>query len=145
VKTPESTSCPVARTAHVIGDEWVMLVLRELFRGPQRFDDLQKRSGAATNILTNRLKRLMEAGLVTKKLYQERPQRYIYKLTPAGLGLFPVLMELARYGLQWLPSDKPPPDRLRHKDCGRITLPGQTCSECGGRIVLGNVELADDA
>jgi DNA-binding HxlR family transcriptional regulator len=143
MKTPELTSCPVARTAHIIGDEWVVLVLRELFRGPQRFDDLQKGSGAATNILTNRLKRLIEAGLVTKKLYQERPPRFVYKLTPAGLALFPVLIELMRYGSEWLPSDKPPPHRLRHKDCGKITRPGQTCSECGGPITLRTVELAE--
>jgi DNA-binding HxlR family transcriptional regulator len=136
-------SCPVARTARIIGDEWVVLVLRDLFRGPQRFDDLQKRTGAATNILTNRLKRLMDAELVAKKLYQERPPRYVYHLTRGGLALFPVLLELMRFGEDWLPSDMPAPSQLRHKDCGSFTRPGQACSACGGTLTLKNLEVVD--
>jgi DNA-binding HxlR family transcriptional regulator len=94
----------------------VVLLLRELFRGPQRFDDLQKKSGAATNIVTSRLKRMIDAGIVSKEPYQERPPRYSYKLTKAGLGLFPVVMELWRYGHDWMPSDMPPSTRLVHLD-----------------------------
>lgn len=136
-------SCPIVRTALLIGDEWVLLVLRSLFRGAQRFDDLQKQTGAATNILTNRLNRLIEGSLVVKVPYQERPVRYKYELTRSGYGLFPVLLELMRYGDEWLPSDEAPPMRLRHKDCGKLTKPGQICSECGGPIKLGNVTLEE--
>jgi DNA-binding HxlR family transcriptional regulator len=66
-------TCPIVRTALLVGDEWILLVVRSLFRGAQRFDDLQKQTGAATNILTNRLTRLIDAGIVVKTPYQERP------------------------------------------------------------------------
>jgi len=140
MKTPD-TSCPIARTARIIGDEWVLLVLRELFREPQRFDDLQKRTGAATNILASRLKRLVEAGLVEKEPYQARPLRYAYQLTRRGLALFPALLELMRFGMEWLPVDTPPPFRLVHADCGKMTLPGQVCTACGRPVKLGNVRM----
>jgi DNA-binding HxlR family transcriptional regulator len=136
-------SCPIVRSALLLGDEWVLLVLRALFRGPQRFDDLQKLTGAATNILTTRLNRMIEGHIVEKVPYQERPLRYNYQLTKAGLGLFPVLLELMRFGDQWLPSDDAPPVRLRHADCGKLSKPGQTCSECGKPITLGNVKIEE--
>lgn len=136
-------TCPVVRTALLIGDEWVLLVIRSLFRGAQRFDDLQKQTGAATNILTNRLHRLIEGGIVSKVPYQDRPVRYKYELTQTGYGLFPVLMELMRFGNDWLPSEDAPPTQLLHADCGKLTKPGQTCSECGKPIVRGNVTLVD--
>lgn len=144
MKTAHPDSCPIARTASIIGDEWIMLLLRELFRGPRRFDDLQKKTGAATNIVTARLNRMIEAGIVSKVPYQERPPRYVYQLTGAGAALFPVVMELMRYGQDWLPADTPPASKLMHLDCGKITRAGQACSECGQPIVLGNVRLIED-
>lgn len=137
-------TCPIVRSARLVGDEWVLLVLRALFRGSQRFDDLQKQTGAATNILTNRLGRLIEAGVVTKIPYQERPVRYRYELTPAGLALFPLLLELMRYGNDWLLNKDAPPVMLRHSDCGKLSTPGQTCSECGKPLKLGNVKIEDN-
>src|SRR5439155_12341712 len=139
--TAEFMSCPIARTAQLIGDEWVLLVLRGLFRGPQRFDDLQKQTMAATNILTSRLKRLIDAGVVSKVPYQERPPRFNYRLTKAGLALFPLLIEMMRYGDEWLASTEPNTLRLRHLDCGKITRPGQICSECGKPVTLKNVVM----
>lgn len=136
-------SCPLVRAALLLGDEWVLLALRALFRGAQRFDDLQKQTGAATNILTTRLNRMIEAKIVEKVPYQERPLRHKYRLTKAGLGLLPVLLELMRYGDEWMPSDEAAPVRLRHADCGKLSKPGQTCSECGKPIKLGNVTIED--
>ena len=141
MKSSESLSCPIARSARLIGDEWVLLVLRALFRGPQRFDDLQKQTTAATNILTNRLNRMIDAGVVSKEPYQERPPRFNYRLTKAGLGLFPLLLEMMRYGDEWLASTEPNTTRLRHLDCGKVTRPGQLCSECGKPVTLKNVTL----
>lgn len=136
-------TCPIVRSARLIGDEWILLVLRSLFRGAQRFDDLQKQTGAATNILCKRLTRLMDDGVVTKVPYQERPLRYRYELTKAGLALFPVLLELMRYGNEWLPNTDAPPARLYHTDCGNLSEPGQSCSECGQPLWLGNVKLVE--
>ncbi|MGE5649542.1 MAG: winged helix-turn-helix transcriptional regulator [Bacillota bacterium] len=144
LKSVAPLTCPIVRSVRLIGDEWILLVLRALFRGPQRFDDLQALTGAATNILTGRLARMIEAGLVTKTPYQERPVRYRYALTDSGLGLFPVVLELMRYGNEWLPTKDAPPLRLRHLDCGKLSWPGQTCSECGAPLTIRNVRLEDD-
>lgn len=141
MKSSAPISCPVGRTAHLIGDEWILLVLRELFLGPQRFDDLQKRTTAATNILTNRLARMIETGVVAKVPYQERPVRFKYQLTEAGYALFPLLMELMRYGEEWLPCAEPPPFRLRHLECGKLSRMGQVCSECGQPLTVRNVAM----
>jgi DNA-binding HxlR family transcriptional regulator len=131
----------MARAANLLGDEWLMLVLRELFKGPAKFDELQKRTGAATNILTKRLTRMMEAGIVEKVPYQDKPPRFSYRLTKAGLGLLPVALELMRYAEQWMPSELEPPSYLRHLGCGLITRAGQHCSECGEALTLKNVRL----
>src|SRR5947209_4594137 len=139
MKSAATNPCPIGRAASLLGDDWILLVLRELFAGPQRFDDLQKKTSAATNILTNRLKRMIDAGIVSKVAYQDRPQRFNYQLTKAGYGFFPVLMELARFGEEWMPCAEPAPFRLRHLDCGKFTRPGQTCSECGQPVTIRNV------
>ena len=81
---PQTIACPLARTARLVGDEWILLILRELFKRPHKFDELQKACGAATNILTNRLQRMLDAGLIKKTPYQERPPRFQYQLARAG-------------------------------------------------------------
>lgn len=136
-------TCPIVRSVRLIGDEWVLLVLRALFRGAHRFDELQKQTGAATNILTNRLGRLVEGGLVEKSPYQERPVRYKYELSPAGAALFPVVLELMRWGDDWLPREDAPPVRLLHTECGKLSRPGQQCSECGKPITARNIRLVE--
>ena len=134
-------ACPVARTAKIIGDEWILLILRELFKRPQKFDELQKATGIATNILTSRLKRMMEAAIVEKRPYQDRPPRFTYRLTKAGLGLLPLTLEMMRYGEQWLPCDQASPISLRHLGCGEITQAGQVCSVCGEALHLKNLRM----
>ena len=138
MKTTETVACPIARAASLVGDEWVLLVLRELFKGPHRFDDLQKSTTAATNILTKRLKLMVEAGIVAKKPYQEHPPRYSYHLTKAGFALLPVLLELWKFADEWMPCAEPAPFKMRHIECGKITRPGQLCSECGLPITTRN-------
>jgi DNA-binding HxlR family transcriptional regulator len=138
-------ACPIARSARLLGDEWVLLVLRELFKRPHKFDELQKKTTAASNILANRLGKMVAAGIVMKVSYQERPPRFKYQLTKAGLALLPLVLELMRYGEDWLPSETASPTRLRHLNCGKITRPGQTCSECGEAITLKNVRIESTA
>ena len=134
-------ACPIARAASLIGDEWVMIVLRELFQGPQKFDELQKKTGAATNILTKRLSRMIADGIVAKLPYQEKPPRFTYTLTRAGLALMPVTLELMRYAEEWMPSEAPSPLQLRHLACGDITRPGQACSSCGQALTVKDTRL----
>lgn len=133
--------CPINRAARLVGDEWILLLLRELFQGPQKFDELQKKTGAATNILSNRLGRMVADGIVTKVMYQERPPRYTYRLTQAGLALLPVTLELMRYAEEWMPSEQCSPLVLRHTTCGKLTRAGQVCSECGGPVDIRTARL----
>lgn len=140
-----SIACPLARTARLVGDEWILLILRELFKRPHKFDELQKASGAATNILTNRLQRMMEAGLIKKIPYQERPPRYEYKLARAGYAMLPMLLEMMRYSDDYFPCAEEAPNRLRHLDCGELTQAGQRCSHCGGDLSIHNLRLEPNA
>lgn len=140
-KTADLNACPIARAAGLVGDEKILLALRALFRGPQRFDELQKSTGAATNILSNRLARMIEAGIVSKQQYQDRPVRYDYRLTKAGMALFPSLLALWRFAEDWMPCEDVPPFALRHTTCGKLTRPGSVCSECGEPITTRNVAM----
>ncbi len=141
MNTTIKTACPIARTASLIGDEWILLILRELFKKPHKFDELQKATSAATDILTNRLLRMVEAGIVAKVPYQERPPRYLYRLSKAGLALLPLTLEMMRYGEEWLPSDQASPLQLRHLSCGQISKAGQVCSTCGESMTVANLRL----
>jgi DNA-binding HxlR family transcriptional regulator len=141
MSSPTASACPIARAASLIGDEWVLIVLRELFQGAQKFDELQKKTTAATNILTQRLTRMIAAGIVVKLPYQERPPRYTYSLTKAGVALMPVTLELMRYAQEWMPSELGSPLQLRHLGCGQLTRAGQVCSECGEPLDIKSARL----
>lgn len=92
--------CPVARTLDLIGERWTILILRDLLlQGPRRFQDFQDSlTGVAPNILSARLKALEENGLVTRRVYSERPVRLEYLLTERGRSLGPVLKALRDWG-----------------------------------------------
>ena len=94
----------MAATLEVIGERWTILIVRDIFLGVRRFDDLQRSLGVARNILQTRLERLVEHGIVRKKAYQDHPVRYEYRLTTKGADLWPVLMSLLQWG-----------DQLRHR------------------------------
>lgn len=99
------SDCPVACSLDVLGDKWTLLVIRDLLRGKKRFNDLLASPEAIpTNILTERLKRLESAALVTKTPYQVKPTRYDYVLTPAGEALKPVLVAVALWGNEQFPN-----------------------------------------
>jgi DNA-binding HxlR family transcriptional regulator len=97
-KSAWQTQCPVVQSLERVGERWSMLVLRELFRGAQRFDELQTGLGIAPNILSARLARLVDEGFVEKRMYQERPPRYSYHLTERGNDFIPVLFALLQFG-----------------------------------------------
>ena len=90
--------CSVASTLEIIGERWTILILRDVFMGIRRFDELQRHLGVARNILQTRLERLVEAGIVRKRPYQERPLRHEYRLTEKGADLWPVLVSLLKWG-----------------------------------------------
>jgi DNA-binding HxlR family transcriptional regulator len=119
----------IAATLQVIGDRWSALVIRELFYGLHRFDELQQRLGIATNILSARLRRLVEHGVVDKRVYLHHPIRHEYRLTEKGLDLYPVPLSMLAWGDRWL-TDGLPAVRLTHRPCGRHLRPLLTCSVC---------------
>lgn len=123
-------SCSVARTLSVIGDRWTMLVVRNAFLGTRRFDDFQSTLGMTRHLLADRLARLVEAGVLKKVAYQDRPKRYEYRLTEKGRDLYPVLLSLTAWGDKWLDEGHGPPVEYRHKTCGNKTKPTLVCSEC---------------
>jgi DNA-binding HxlR family transcriptional regulator len=116
----DSTACSIARTMRLIGHPWTMLVLRDLFNGMHRFDELAEHLGIARNVLTRRLATLVDAGLVARRSYREPGQRarQEYRLTQAGLDLRPVLIAVMAYGDEHLAGPEGPPVQLEHAGCG---------------------------
>ena len=92
--------CPIARSLERVGEWWSILILRDAFHGLSRFDEFQKSLGIAPNMLARRLNSLVEAGLLERRRYSERPPRDEYVLTKRGRDFRPVLMGAARLGQQ---------------------------------------------
>lgn len=128
--------CSVARTLEVIGDRWTLLILRDAFYGIRRFDDLRRNLGVARNILADRLNKLVGHGVLERRLYEEHPRRYEYRLTAKGRDLLPVLLTLTRWGDRWEADASGPPTTFTHAKCGHKTLPTVSCSECGEELLL---------
>ena len=124
-----SEASTIERTLALVGDRWTILVLRAAFRGIRRFDELCADLGIARPILTSRLRKLVAAGLMTRKPYQEHPARFEYRLTSAGVALSPVLVALVRWGDQHLSSGQPR-TRLVHGPCGTELVQGFWCESC---------------
>lgn len=123
--------CSVARALSVVGERWTMLIMRDAFLGTRRFDQFQSNLGITRHRLSERLNKLVDHGVLVKVPYHERPVRYEYRLTRKGLGLYPVLMSLARWGDEWMDQGQGAPLEYTHQGCGKKTRPTLTCSECG--------------
>jgi DNA-binding HxlR family transcriptional regulator len=109
----EGMACSIARVLEAIGDRWGMLVLRDLTLGLRRYDDLRHSTGITNSTLADRLRHLESQGLIQRNLYQERPCRYEYQLTPKGVELTIVLQALAQVGDKWgLDAREEPPLRF---------------------------------
>lgn len=127
----QNQQCSVARAISVIGDRWTLLILRDCFMRIRRFEDFQVRLGIARRVLSERLDKLVDKGVLERVAYQERPQRFEYRLTKMGLDLYPVIMSLVQWGDKYLAEDRGPPVLHRHLDCGKDFKPVMTCSKCG--------------
>lgn len=131
--------CSVARTVDLLGDWWTPLVLRESFYGVRRFDDFQRSLKIGRNILTERLKRLVDEDLLDRVPYQHKPVRHEYVLTEKGRDFFPVLMAMMRWGDRWLAEESGPPVQLRHTRCDHEMHAEVVCSHCGEPVELRDV------
>jgi DNA-binding HxlR family transcriptional regulator len=104
---PRRSDCAVANTLDVIGDKWSLLVVRDLLHGRHTFGELlESPERIPTNLLADRLRRLEEAGIVERTVYQERPVRHAYGLTPKGEALGEVLLALVKWGRKYIPGTK---------------------------------------
>lgn len=106
VGTADSLGCPVARTARVIGNRWTPLIVRDLAHGSLRFSELQRSlTGISPKTLSERLKRLEEARVISRRCFAEVPPRVEYTLTDKGFALLPVIDSMREFGIRWLPAD----------------------------------------
>jgi DNA-binding HxlR family transcriptional regulator len=130
-RTYDNQNCSIARTLELVGERWTMLVLREAFLGRRRFDEYAERLGIARNVLSARLARLVEEGVLAKVRYQERPERFEYRLTEKGLDL--------RYGDRHYAPDGPPMV-VTHRGCGGELTDRRACARCGAELTVADVQ-----
>jgi DNA-binding HxlR family transcriptional regulator len=133
--------CPIARTLDVVGEWWSILILRDAFRGVRRFDDFQQSLGIARNVLAERLARLVEAGVLERTRYQERPPRHDYRLTDAGRELAVPVIALMHWGDRHRAEPAGPPRLTRHRDCGGEIHTRFVCEACGTPVPAAEVDV----
>ena len=124
-------NCSVAGALEILGEWWTFLVLRDAFLGVRRFEDFQRRLGIARNVLAARLQTLVAHGVLERRRYQERPERFEYRLTAKGLDLYHVLLSLMEWGDRWTGKEGAPPLVLVHRACGHESAPHLVCDHCG--------------
>lgn len=137
----DTEECSIARTLSVVGDRWTLLILRECFLRVRRFDQFQERLKITRHVLANRLKKLVDEGVLAKVAYQDRPERFEYRLTDKGLDLYPVMMSLVHWGDVYMAGEEGPPILHRHKGCNHVFEPVLSCSECGEPLDARQVEV----
>ena len=138
----DHSPCPIARTTDLIGDWWTPMVLREAFLGRRRFDEFQQALDLSRGVLAQRLGRLVDEGLLEKRLYQERPPRHEYVLTEKGRAFYPVLAAMWRWGSDWLwEPGTGPAFELYDRDSGRPIRPRVVDEETGLPIDVRRVRV----
>jgi DNA-binding HxlR family transcriptional regulator len=124
----------VSRTLELVGEKWTLLILREAFFGVRRYGQFARNLGIPRPTLSGRLRTLLDAGLLERVPYAVDPDRHEYRLTQAGIDLFPSIVTLMRWGDAHLAGPEGAPIVLRHNDCGEICDPYLACRVCGGEI-----------
>jgi DNA-binding HxlR family transcriptional regulator len=128
-------NCAIARSAAIVGERWVWVILRQAFNGARRFEDYQRGIGLARNVLVDRLNGLVAHGILERRPYAEHTARDLneYRLTDKGRALFPVYVALMQWGNEWTGLAAPPVDLL-HKPCGHRVRGRVVCSHCSQDI-----------
>lgn len=127
--------------AEIIGDRWSSLIIRSIFMGFDRFEDIRKDSAIATNILTERLAELTEKNILHKIHSGRNTARSRYRLTQKGRDVYPILISINAWGDKWYPDPAGPPHLFTHKPCGNELDIHMACSECGETIDVGDLEM----
>lgn len=129
------------RSVDIIGDRWVAFTIAMALNGKRKFKEFQETVPVASNILADRLARLVELGVLTRSLYQTKPDRFEYRMTPKGRDLFPLIASLMNWSDDWLAGPEGPPELLIHKTCGHPLRIKPVCDQCGGAIKPGSTNL----
>ena len=146
-RSTADTIAPLApmleRSIAVLGDRWTAHLLAAAFYGRRRFKDLQAELGVATNILADRLARLVALGMLERRLYQSRPERWEYRLTEEARDLFPLIVALMAWGDRWLAGEAGPPEVLVHRPCGHALSTAVRCGACHGTVDVRSTKLPE--
>jgi DNA-binding HxlR family transcriptional regulator len=140
-------NCSIRRTLDIVGEKWTLLVLREAFYGIRRFADFQRALGCARNILSARLRTLVEEGILAREPYRDpgARERYEYRLTDKGLELFPALVALMRWGDRWTADAAGPPVEILHRGCGEPVAAELRCAAGHGPLSARDTEALPGA
>jgi DNA-binding HxlR family transcriptional regulator len=133
--------CSIARSLAVAGEPWSPLVIRDVYVGINRFADIQRDLGISRKVLAERLRHLVDAGILERRAYSERPPRDEYALTEKGLQFMDVLMAMVGWGDRWTAGEAGPPMYYRHHACGEIAAVDPRCSVCGEPMHAGDVDI----
>lgn len=140
-RTYENQICSLARTLEVVGERWTLLIIRDALLGVRRFDEFQESLGIARNVLTDRLTRLVEDGMLEREPYQDRPVRYEYGLTRKGRELGGAVLAMMQWGDRHLAGEEGPPRVADHVGCGGEVVSQLACTKCGRTPAPGEVDL----
>jgi DNA-binding HxlR family transcriptional regulator len=128
-KSLAGLDCSVAQCLEVIGEWWSMMIVRDAFLGVSRFEDFHRRLGISRNILQQRLRTLVDAGVLVRVPYSEHPPRDDYRLTDKGRDLWPILTAMRQWGDRHAAPDGPPV-QIEHKACRTVSEPVLVCGSC---------------
>jgi len=134
-------ACSIARTLDVIGEPWSPLILRDVFAGIGRFDQIQDDLGISRKVLAERLKWLVDSGILDRREYSASPRRHEYVLTAKGMELCDLLLVMVRWGDRWTAGEAGPPVLYRHHACGQISEADLTCAHCHQPMRASDVDL----
>lgn len=132
--TYEGQDCSLARALEIVGERWTLLIIRSALLGTKRFDAFLENLEIARNVLTKRLTRLVEHGLMERVPYQDRPVRHEYRLTASGRDLTRTVIALTQWGDSNLPQELDPPRRADHIGCDGTVHIELRCSGCGREV-----------
>lgn len=130
-----TANCTVGRTMTILGERWTFVVLREVFNGVRRFDDIRRHSGIPRQVLSDRLGLLVEQDILRREPYRDPGERarHEYRLTDKGFDLYPVLVAIADWGDRYLADAAGPPVAFTHRECGATVHSSLECAR-GHRV-----------
>lgn len=133
-------ACSIAKSLDILGEWWTPLILRDLVLGFTQFDEMQTDLGISTNVLSDRLKRLVDHGVIERRLYGAHPNRFEHRLTPKGREAIPILLAMLAWGDRWEAQASGPPTLVVHLTCGEPTTAVAHCAECGEKLEPEDIE-----